>query len=65
MVLMDDCLRLECPYCGEPVKLQIDASCGPRQECVADCPTCRRSWQAGAWVEDDGTWCAILRTADE
>ena len=63
--VMEDCLSLQCPYCGEPVELQIDIGGGPRQEYVEDCPVCCRPWQVGAWIQDDGAWCAILRTADE
>ena len=63
--VMVDCLTLQCPYCGQPVELYIDMGGGPRQDYVEDCPVCCRPWQVDAWIGDDGSWCAILRTADE
>jgi cysteine-rich CPXCG protein len=61
---MDDCLSLQCPYCGESAELLIDVDGGPRQTYVEDCPICCRPWQVDAWIEDDGSWSATLRTED-
>ena len=55
----------QCPYCGEPVELQIDAGGGTHQAYIEDCPVCCRPWQVEAWMEADGGWQAALRTADE
>jgi cysteine-rich CPXCG protein len=62
---MDDCLILQCPYCGEPVELYIDMGGGTRQSYIEDCPVCCRPWRVDAWIEDDGAAGATLRTADE
>jgi hypothetical protein len=63
--VMDDCLSLQCPYCGEVIELQIDDGGGAHQDYVEDCPVCCRPWQVEAWIENDDTWRATLRTADE
>jgi hypothetical protein len=62
---MDDCVSLQCPYCGEVIELQIDAGSGAHQDYVEDCPVCCRPWQVKAWIGNDETWRATLRTADE
>ena len=62
---MNDSVSLQCPYCGENVELNIDGGGGVQQEYVEDCPVCCRPWQVQAWIEEDGSWCAILRTSDE
>jgi len=63
--MMEDCVSLQCTYCGEVVELQIDDDGGPHQEYVENYPVCCRPWQVEAWIETDGTWRATLRTADE
>jgi hypothetical protein len=62
---MDDRLFLQCPYCGESVELHIDSGGGPRQSYIEDCPVCCRPWQVDAWLEDENSWHATLRTSDE
>ena len=57
--------RYTCPSCGEEIVVPVDASAGEEQEYVEDCPVCCRPWQVQAWIEDDGTWNAVLRTSDE
>jgi len=61
--VMDDCLSLQCPYCGESAELRIDVDGGARQTYVEDCPICCRPWRVDAWVEED-SWRATLRTED-
>lgn len=34
-------LSLQCPYCGEPFEVEVDASAGPGEE-VEDCAVCCR-----------------------
>ena len=62
---MGDSVSLQCPYCGENVELNIDGGGGVHQEYVEDCPVCCRPWQVQAWIENDGSWNAQLRTSDE
>ena len=62
---MKDSVSLQCPYCGENVELNIDGGGGIQQEYVEDCPVCCRPWQVQAWIDDDSSWQAVLRTSDE
>lgn len=62
---MDDCVTLQCPYCGQMIELYIDTGGGTRQDYVEDCPVCCRPWQVNVRIEDDGSWGATLRTSDE
>jgi len=62
---MNDAVSLQCPYCGEAVELHVDEGGGVQQEYVEDCPVCCRPWQVRAWIENDGSWHAQLRTSDE
>lgn len=38
-------VKESCPYCGEPVELEVDPSGGRRQVYEEDCPVCCRPWQ--------------------
>jgi hypothetical protein len=58
-------LSLSCPYCGEPVELDIDESGGRRQSYVEDCPVCCQPWQVEVVRGPEGDWSATLRTGDE
>jgi hypothetical protein len=44
---------LECPYCGEPISLVIDAS-GGAQCYIEDCQVCCRPITVLLEVDDDG-----------
>jgi transposase-like protein len=43
-----------CPYCGEPVTLELDAGSGEAQEYVEDCPVCCRPWQVHVHYDATG-----------
>jgi hypothetical protein len=60
-----DPIELSCPYCGEPVELDIDEGGSSRQAYVEDCPVCCRPWNVEVMRHADGTWTATLRTEDE
>jgi Cysteine-rich CPXCG len=62
---MSEPLELYCPYCGEPVDLDIDEGGGSRQSYVEDCPVCCRPWQVTVAQARDGEWSAELKSADE
>jgi hypothetical protein len=47
------------------IELYIDTGGGTRQDYVEDCPVCCRPWQVNVRIEDDDSWRATLRTADE
>ena len=54
-----------CPYCGEPVEVDVDGSAGEEQAYVEDCPVCCRPWEVRVALASDGDWVVVLRTADE
>jgi hypothetical protein len=54
-----------CPYCGEPVEIDVDESGGSRQVYVEDCPVCCNPWQVEVTHARDGEWRVTLRTSDE
>ncbi len=44
----------ECPYCGEPIALWIDAGVGRSQRYVEDCAVCCRPIEVHAATDDEG-----------
>lgn len=56
---------LRCPYCGEPVELDIDEGGGSRQRFVQDCPVCCRPWQVEVTRDPEEDWNVTLRTEDD
>lgn len=36
---------VQCPYCGQPNDITLDAGSGPRQDYVQDCEVCCRPWR--------------------
>lgn len=62
---MIDSIPVDCPYCGEVVEVDVDASGGQRQSYVEDCPVCCRPWQVEVEQDVEGEWNVTLRTADE
>ena len=44
---------VDCPYCGEPIELLVDASAGD-QRYIEDCQVCCRPIVVVATVDDDG-----------
>lgn len=64
-LFMLDPIPLECPYCGEPVELDVDESGGARQHYVEDCRVCCQPWQVEVVCDRDGDWLATLRTSDD
>ena len=62
---MPESLPLYCPYCAEPVEIDIDESGGSRQSYVEDCPVCCRPWEVRITQDHEGNWTATLQTGDE
>jgi len=54
-----------CPYCGEPVLLNVAPEESEEASYVEDCPVCCRPWQVTVLRDRDGAWSADLRTSDE
>lgn len=54
-----------CPYCGEPVDIDVDEAGGSRQSYVQDCPVCCQPWEVQVTQDRSGDWDVALRTADE
>ncbi|CAM5595734.1 CPXCG motif-containing cysteine-rich protein [Rhodanobacter lindaniclasticus] len=44
---------IDCPYCGEPIGILIDASI-PHQQYIEDCQVCCRPITLTIEVDDDG-----------
>jgi hypothetical protein len=42
IIVMTNAKETYCPYCGEPIGLEIDASGGAAQEFISDCEVCCR-----------------------
>ena len=62
---MTHTVEVSCPYCGEPVDVDVDEGGGSRQAYVQDCPVCCQPWQVEVLRDRDGDWSATLRTTDE
>jgi hypothetical protein len=50
---LDDSALIDCPYCGETIELQIDASAGD-QDYIEDCQVCCRPINVSVRINDDG-----------
>lgn len=44
---------IHCPYCGEPVELQVDDSAGD-QDYIEDCQVCCRPIEVAVRIGPDG-----------
>ena len=55
---------IDCPYCGEPITLALDASAGA-QRYIEDCAVCCRPITMVLDVEDDGTVAVAGYAQDE
>jgi hypothetical protein len=53
-----------CPYCGEPIDLEIDESGGREQHYVEDCSVCCQPMEVGVAI-DVGRVGVDLRQSDE
>lgn len=62
---MTEPLELNCPYCGEPVEIDIDEGGASRQSYVEDCSVCCRPWNVKIIRNRDGSWSATLQTDDD
>ncbi len=56
--------HVNCPYCGEPLEITVDASVG-RQDYIEDCQVCCRPIQFRIRVSADGTPSIDVRSEDE
>jgi len=50
----DTAVKVNCPYCSEPVVMTIDPGSGAEQEYVEDCEVCCRPWQVTVTYDDEG-----------
>lgn len=57
-------LVAQCPYCGEPIELFVDASAGA-QDYIEDCTVCCRPVEISLRVSVDGSASVALRRDDE
>ena len=55
---------IDCPYCGEPITLAMDASAGA-QRYIEDCAVCCRPITVVLEVDDDGVASAVGYAQDD
>jgi hypothetical protein len=57
--------RIDCPYCGEGINIDVDCSAGSQQY-VEDCPVCCQPMEITTYVDGDGTLLGVqaLRNDD-
>ncbi|MEZ4416768.1 MAG: CPXCG motif-containing cysteine-rich protein [Gemmatimonadota bacterium] len=53
-----------CPYCGEPVEVELDPYGGALQTYVEDCPVCCRPWQVEVSFDRNGQASVRLEAGD-
>lgn len=53
-----------CPYCGEPVWIEVDPDGGRRQRFVQDCAVCCRPIEVVAERDGDATRVAVATEDD-
>jgi hypothetical protein len=58
-----DYQRVQCPYCGEPIALQVDDSAG-EQDYVEDCSVCCRPIEVRL-CRDGDCWRLEVRRDDD
>ena len=55
---------IDCPYCGEPITLALDASAGA-QRYIEDCAVCCRPITVVLEVDDDGVASVVGYAQDD
>jgi len=63
MNLVEECAA-DCPYCGEPITVLVDASCGD-QSYIEDCEVCCQPMIVNVAVDEAGEAGVSLRREDE
>ena len=63
MNLLEECAA-DCPYCGEPITVLVDASCGD-QSYIEDCEVCCQPMIVNVTVDEDGNVGASVHREDE
>jgi len=62
---MEAGVTIECPYCGEPTWVTVDAGGASRQRFVSDCEVCCRPIHATASLDPHGSTVVRGATEDE
>ena len=55
----------QCPYCGEPVAIWLDAGGGSTQRYVEDCAVCCRPINVYVYTDEDGEASVSLGRDDD
>jgi hypothetical protein len=63
MGLLEECAG-DCPYCGEPITVLVDASCGD-QSYIEDCEVCCQPMIVNVAVDEGGDFGVSLHREDE
>jgi hypothetical protein len=54
----------QCPYCGEPIVLELDLSAGS-QVYIEDCAVCCRPMRVALQVAPDGSYIVDIATEND
>ena len=57
-------VRVDCPYCGERIPVEVDCTVA-RQEYVEDCSVCCRPIEMDVTVDDQGRPRVMARREDD
>lgn len=61
---LEDSALVSCPYCGEMIELQVDASAGD-QDYIEDCQVCCRPINVHVHIDEDGEFQLTVRSDNE
>jgi hypothetical protein len=58
-------VRLDCPYCGEPLDLAVDCSAGDQQHYYEDCRVCCRPMRVEIRLGSDQQVSSVTARRDD
>lgn len=56
---------ISCPYCGEKISIEIDATGGMNQDFYEECPVCCRPIEIVAKRDYEGNLSLIIKSEDD
>ena len=56
---------INCPYCGEPICIEVDTSGGMKQDFYEDCPVCCHTIEVVATHDYAGNLSVTVKTEDD
>lgn len=55
---------IDCPYCGEPIEVEIEST-DEAQRYIEDCQVCCRPWVVSVSYDEDGTAHVFVDASDD